>query len=43
MSPLNLVLNVIWLVFAGFWLAVGYAVAGIVCWGPFTWAGPAVR
>ncbi|MFI1578158.1 YccF domain-containing protein [Embleya sp. NPDC020630] len=25
------VLNVIWLVFAGFWLAIGYAVAGIVC------------
>nr|WP_221219235.1 YccF domain-containing protein [Prauserella isguenensis] len=24
-------LNVIWLVFAGFWLAVGYLVAGIVC------------
>jgi uncharacterized membrane protein YccF (DUF307 family) len=25
------VLNVIWLVLAGFWLAIGYAVAGIVC------------
>lgn len=24
-------LNIIWLVFAGFWLAVGYVVAGIVC------------
>jgi uncharacterized membrane protein YccF (DUF307 family) len=24
-------LNVIWLVFAGFWLAVGYATAGILC------------
>ena len=24
-------LNIIWLVFAGFWLAVGYAVAGLVC------------
>jgi uncharacterized membrane protein YccF (DUF307 family) len=24
-------LNLIWLVLAGFWLAVGYAVAGIVC------------
>ncbi|MFI7065703.1 YccF domain-containing protein [Kribbella sp. NPDC050124] len=24
-------LNVIWLVLAGFWLAVGYAVAGIIC------------
>ncbi|SDR29867.1 YccF domain-containing protein [Thermostaphylospora chromogena] len=25
------ILNVIWLVFAGFWLAVGYVVAGIIC------------
>ncbi|SEE32383.1 YccF domain-containing protein [Ruania alba] len=24
-------LNLIWLVFAGFWLAVGYAVAGVIC------------
>lgn len=24
-------LNVIWLVLAGFWLAVGYAVAGVIC------------
>ncbi len=24
-------LNIIWLVFAGFWLAVGYALAGLVC------------
>jgi uncharacterized membrane protein YccF (DUF307 family) len=30
MTPLNLVLNVVWLVVSGFWLAVGYAVAGIV-------------
>jgi uncharacterized membrane protein YccF (DUF307 family) len=30
MNPLNLLLNVIWLVISGFWLAVGYAVAGIV-------------
>ena len=30
LTPLNLVLNVIWLVISGFWLAVGYAVAGIV-------------
>jgi uncharacterized membrane protein YccF (DUF307 family) len=28
---MRLLLNVIWLVFAGFWMAVGYAVAGIVC------------
>ncbi|AZG47287.1 YccF domain-containing protein [Gordonia insulae] len=25
------VLNVIWLVLCGFWMAIGYAVAGIVC------------
>ncbi|MCL3860510.1 YccF domain-containing protein [Actinotalea sp. K2] len=24
-------LNLIWLVFAGFWLALGYVVAGIIC------------
>ncbi|SDO85718.1 YccF domain-containing protein [Lentzea jiangxiensis] len=28
---MRLVLNVIWLVLAGFWMAVGYAVAGLVC------------
>jgi uncharacterized membrane protein YccF (DUF307 family) len=27
----NTLLNLIWLVFAGFWLALGYVVAGIVC------------
>jgi len=27
----NAVLNVIWLVLAGFWLALGYVVAGILC------------
>lgn len=25
------ILNIIWLVFAGFWMAVGYAFAGVVC------------
>ncbi|GAA4070174.1 YccF domain-containing protein [Nonomuraea soli] len=25
------ILNVIWLLFAGIWLAIGYAVAGVVC------------
>jgi uncharacterized membrane protein YccF (DUF307 family) len=29
-TPLNFVLNVIWLIVSGFWLAVGYAVAGFV-------------
>ncbi|WP_149202715.1 YccF domain-containing protein [Actinotalea subterranea] len=28
---MNTLLNVIWLVFAGFWLAVGYVLAGILC------------
>lgn len=28
---IRFVLNVLWLVFAGFWMAVGYLVAGIVC------------
>jgi uncharacterized membrane protein YccF (DUF307 family) len=27
----NLILNIVWLVLAGFWMAVGYAVAGLVC------------
>jgi uncharacterized membrane protein YccF (DUF307 family) len=31
MPVVNLVLNVLWLVLAGFWLAVGYAVAGLIC------------
>ncbi|WP_258723812.1 YccF domain-containing protein [Cellulomonas sp. NS3] len=28
---MNTLLNLIWLVFAGLWLALGYVVAGIVC------------
>jgi uncharacterized membrane protein YccF (DUF307 family) len=28
---LRLLLNVIWLVLAGFWMAVGYAVAALIC------------
>ena len=28
---MNAVLNVIWLVFCGFWLAIGYAIAGVIC------------
>ncbi len=31
MSLLRLILNVLWLVLAGFWMAVGYAIAGIIC------------
>ena len=28
---MKLILNVIWLVFCGFWMAIGYCLAGIVC------------
>jgi uncharacterized membrane protein YccF (DUF307 family) len=28
---MRLILNVIWLILAGFWMAVGYAVAGLIC------------
>ncbi|CAM3887586.1 MULTISPECIES: YccF domain-containing protein [Tsukamurella] len=28
---MKVILNIIWLVFCGFWMAVGYAVAGIIC------------
>lgn len=31
MTLIRFVLNVLWLVFAGFWMAVGYVLAGIVC------------
>ncbi len=31
MSLIRLVLNVLWLVFAGFWMALGYLVAGVIC------------
>jgi uncharacterized membrane protein YccF (DUF307 family) len=28
---MRLILNIIWLVFAGFWMAVGYAIAALIC------------
>ena len=28
---MRLILNIIWLVFAGLWLAIGYAIAALVC------------
>ncbi len=31
MRDVKALLNVIWLVFGGLWLALGYAVAGIIC------------
>lgn len=31
MALLRLILNIIWLFVAGFWLAIGYVFAGIIC------------
>ncbi|WP_017606509.1 YccF domain-containing protein [Nocardiopsis alkaliphila] len=31
MALLRLILNIIWIFVAGFWLAVGYVVAGLIC------------
>ncbi|MER6303174.1 YccF domain-containing protein [Kitasatospora sp. NPDC001539] len=31
MSAVKFVLNVIWLLFCGIWMAIGYVVAGIIC------------
>ncbi|MEY9837180.1 YccF domain-containing protein [Streptacidiphilus sp. EB103A] len=31
MDVLRFLLNVVWLILCGFWMAVGYAIAGIVC------------
>ncbi len=28
---MKILLNIIWLVFCGFWMAIGYAVAGVIC------------
>ena len=28
---MRILLNIIWLVFGGFWLAIGYAVAAVIC------------
>ncbi len=30
-ETMNLILNIIWLLFGGIWLALGYVLAGIVC------------
>lgn len=29
--PMNALLNIIWLIFGGIWLAIGYFIAGIIC------------
>jgi len=31
MGQVRLLLNLIWLVFCGFWMAIGYLIAGIIC------------
>lgn len=31
MKPIQLVLNILWLVFSGFWLALGYLAAALIC------------
>ncbi|MDH6137454.1 uncharacterized membrane protein YccF (DUF307 family) [Kitasatospora sp. MAA4] len=31
MKMIELILNVIWLVFCGIWMAIAYVAAGIVC------------
>ena len=31
MDAMRLLLNLIWLVLCGFWMAIGYVVAGIIC------------
>ncbi|QBS46160.1 YccF domain-containing protein [Nocardia sp. CS682] len=31
MKPIQLVLNILWLVFVGLWMALGYILAGIIC------------
>ena len=31
MIGMKLILNVIWLVLCGFWMAIGYCIAGIIC------------
>jgi len=28
---MNVILNVIWLVFCGIWMAIGYVIAGVIC------------
>ncbi|GAA2407249.1 YccF domain-containing protein [Streptomyces pulveraceus] len=31
MKPIQLILNVLWVVFCGFWMALGYLLAALVC------------
>lgn len=31
MKPIQLVLNILWLIFAGFWMSLGYLLAALIC------------
>ncbi|WP_377270776.1 YccF domain-containing protein [Peterkaempfera sp. SMS 1(5)a] len=31
MKLINVLLNILWLILCGFWMAVGYVIAGIIC------------
>ncbi|MEU8571294.1 YccF domain-containing protein [Streptomyces pathocidini] len=31
MSPISIVLNILWLIFCGIWMAIGYVVAALIC------------
>ncbi|MFI9273818.1 YccF domain-containing protein [Kitasatospora sp. NPDC052896] len=31
MKAINVALNILWLVLCGFWMAVGYIIAGVIC------------
>ncbi|MGW4911242.1 YccF domain-containing protein [Streptomyces sp. NPDC004270] len=31
MKVFNLLLNILWLVFCGFWMAIGYTIAALIC------------
>jgi uncharacterized membrane protein YccF (DUF307 family) len=31
MKPINLVLNVLWLIFCGIWMAIAYLIAALIC------------
>ncbi|MEE1750217.1 YccF domain-containing protein [Streptomyces sp. NPDC059118] len=31
MKPIQLILNILWVVFCGFWMALGYLLAALVC------------
>ncbi|MFD7901616.1 YccF domain-containing protein [Kitasatospora sp. NPDC059722] len=31
MKVIDLVLNILWLIFCGIWMAIGYVIAGIIC------------